>query len=95
MNERDLVHRDTRPWTRGPGIQGRGIGERLVQGRPAGELSLRVYVAETLPLSDGPNPVPRRVPIPEVGEATTDVVQIGPLALERFRERVRRAGAAG
>ena len=77
------------PWTQGRGIQGLGIGEKECGGRVTRKLALRVYVEKKKPRSKVRNPVPKRFNIPQLGEFTTDVVEIGKVELELFTNRVR------
>lgn len=81
----------SKPWTLGRGIHGMGIGERIAKGMPTGELALRVYVEKKRPARKVKNRIPRRVRIPEIGVAETDVIEIGRLRLEVFTGRVRPA----
>jgi hypothetical protein len=77
----------SRPWTQGDNIQGLGIGRKISAGRELEMMALRVYVDEKRPIGEVANPVPREVPVPRVGSVPTDVVEIGKLEPELFRER--------
>jgi hypothetical protein len=68
-----------------------GIGDKLTEGEPAGELALRVYVERKRPKAKLTNPVPKTVAVPGVGELTTDVIEIGKIVPEMFTQRVRPA----
>lgn len=85
------IRERSRPWTQGSGIQGLGLGEKVSGGKVSEDLALRVYVARKKPLSKVKNRVPKRVRVPEVGEFPTDVLEIGRVEAESFRERVRPA----
>lgn len=81
-----------RPWTRGPGIQGLGIAEKVTGGERLETLALKVYVVRKLPPSEVPNPVPPRVRVPGCDEPLpTDVEAIGRVQLESNTSRVRPA----
>lgn len=83
-----LVDR-SRPWVATEGVQGLGIGQKITAGAETDVLALRVYVDEKHPLGDLDAPVPKTVALPDLGEVVTDVVEIGPVVAESFRERVR------
>jgi hypothetical protein len=85
------IRQKARPWTQGPGIQGLGLGEKVTDGKVEDSLALRVYVEKKKPLSKVTNKVPKRVHVPEVGAFPTDVLEIGRVEVESFRERVRPA----
>lgn len=87
----EKVREKARDWTRARNVQGLGIGPKLSKGDQGDELALRVYVDEKKPRSRIANPVPKKVSVPEIGAIPTDVVEIGPVELESFRERVRPA----
>lgn len=87
----ETVRRDARDWTTSDGVQGLGVGEKLTDGQEAGQLALRVYVDRKLPLSRCKTPVPRKVPVPELGEVDTDVLEIGPVETEMFTTKARPA----
>jgi hypothetical protein len=76
-------------WAVGPGIQGVGIGDKMTQGQPTGELALRVYVDRKRPLADLEDPVPEAVAMTNGVDVTTDVVEIGAVHVELFTQRVR------
>ena len=78
-----------RPWIQSEAVQAVGIGEKITNGKVLEILALRVYVEEKRPEADVDAVVPKRVNVPAVGEVTTDVVEIGKLEPETFRERVR------
>lgn len=80
-----------RAWVFGPGVQGLGLGEKVVEGRPTGTLALRVYVEAKRPRGALAHPVPPKVTLPELGAFPTDVLAIGRLDREVFAERVRPA----
>lgn len=78
----------TPEWMDDDAIQGLGIGEKIRNGEPTGQLALRVYVNEKRPLSEIAVPVPSSVD--EGGtQAVTDVIAIGQLEPEVFSDRVR------
>lgn len=87
----EKVREKARDWTRARSVQGLGIGPKLSDGDQTEELALRVYVDTKKPRGRLANPVPRRVTVPEIGAVPTDVVEIGPVELEAFRDRVRPA----
>lgn len=80
-----------REWTHGSGVEGLGIGEKLSAGQPTGALALRIYVERKLPTRRLTNPVPAAVAIPAVGELPTDVIELGHIEPQSFRERARPA----
>lgn len=77
------------PWTVGSGVQGVGIGEKVTEGQPTGELALRVYVDRKRPIAMIDNPVPDHVDVADVHGALTDVIAIGPVEAELFVDRSR------
>jgi hypothetical protein len=85
--ESEAVAENSRPWTQGDNIQGLGIGHKISAGKELEWLALRVYVDEKRPIDDVANPVPREVAVPRVGAVPTDVIEIGKLEPELFRER--------
>jgi hypothetical protein len=89
--ESEMVRERAREWTHGPGIEGLGVGEKISAGNPAGELALRVYVERKLAKRSVEHPVPSTVEVPQVGELVTDVVELGHVEPESFRERARPA----
>ena len=91
MVEADALRRGARPWTQGAGIQGLGIGDKIVNGQVEPELVLRVYVEKKKAKAKLANPVPPTVSVPEVGKLPTDVLEIGRVEREVFTGRVRPA----
>jgi len=91
--EAEHVRVQAREWTHAEGIEGLGVGEKISQGQPTGELALRVYVERKLPKRRLANPIPPavHVPVPQVVELTTDVIELGHLEPQSFRERARPA----
>jgi len=89
--EAEHVRVRAQEWTHAEGIEGLGVGDKISQGQPTGELALRVYVARKLPMRGLAKPIPLAVPVPEVGELTTDVIELGHLEPQSFRERARPA----
>ena len=87
MNSRD----EARTWLHKSDIQGVGIGAKITGGYATGVVALRVYVDEKRPLADLDVRVPRAVDVPAVGQVPTDVIEIGELVPELFRERLRPA----
>ena len=87
----EQLARDTRGWTRGPGIQGLGIGPKVTAGRTLDHLALKVYVETKKPVAALAHVVPPRVAIPGVGRLPTDVQAIGRVRREVFPDRVRPA----
>ncbi|MEK9502699.1 hypothetical protein WI372_17015 [Gemmatimonadota bacterium DH-20] len=85
------VEHEARPWVQEAGVQGLGVGEKVVAGRGTGRLALRVYVDAKRPRDALRHPVPPAVALPEVGVCPTDVHAIGRLRPEVFAERVRPA----
>ncbi len=91
LSATDKLKKNARPWTQGRGIQGLGIGEKESDGKLTRKIALRVYVDKKRAMSKVSNPVPKRVRIPDVGDCTTDVVEIGKVEAELFTSRVRPA----
>lgn len=91
LSATEKLKKKARPWTQGRGIQGLGIGEKESDGKSTKNIALRVYVDKKKPLSKVKNPIPKRVRVPDVGECTTDVVEIGKVEAELFTSRVRPA----
>lgn len=87
----EKVREKARNWTTGSHVQGLGIGPRITKGRATEELALRVYVDQKEPRARLDDPVPKTVTVPEAGAVPTDVVEIGEVELETFRDRVRPA----
>ena len=91
LAEAEVVRSQAQEWTYGTGIVGLGVGEKISNGQPTGELSLRVYVERKLPKRAVAQPIPSAVTVPEVGELTTDVIELGHVEPQSFRERTRPA----
>ena len=92
VSETRTIQKTARPWTQGAGIQGIGIGERMCRGEIIrDELALRVYVEKKKPKAKVKNLVPATLSVPEIGDVTTDVVEIGRVEPEVFTGRVRPA----
>jgi len=91
MAETQTLKKKARPWTQGAGIQGLGIGDKIVDGKVEPELALRVYVERKKAKAKLKNPVPKSVSVPEVGKLPTDVLEIGRVEREVFTSRVRPA----
>lgn len=89
--EAAAVRVQAQDWTRGPHVEGLGVGEKISAGQPTGELALRVYVDRKLPQRRVDQPVPPTVTVPDAGELTTDVIELGHVEPESFRERARPA----
>jgi hypothetical protein len=89
--EAEKLREKAHDWTTARGIQGLGIGPKISKGQPTEELAVRVYVEKKKARAKVANPVPKTVAVPEVGAVPTDVVEIGRVELETFRERVRPA----
>lgn len=87
----EKVREKARGWARARSVQGLGIGPKLSDGDQTEELALRVYVDTKRPRGRLANPVPKKVTVPEGGAVPTDVVEIGTVELEAFRDRVRPA----
>jgi hypothetical protein len=83
------VQETSRAWIQSKSVQALGIGEKITNGHVTNEISLRVYVEKKLPEAALETIVPKTLHIPTVGEIVTDVVEIGKLERETFRERVR------
>ncbi len=78
------------PWTQGAGIQGIGIGSKLVNGRKQKELALKIYVEKKLPIAKVSNPVPTAVRVPGIQQPLmTDVEEIGKVELEPNTMKIR------
>ena len=92
VSETKTIQKTARPWTQGAGIQGVGIGEKISGGKIIrDELALRVYVEKKKPKAKLKNLVPAKLSVPEIGDVTTDVVEIGRVEPEVFTGRVRPA----
>lgn len=91
LEQADEVRDKTRGWTHGRGIEGLGIGDKLTDGKPVGELALRVYVQKKKPKSKVSNPIPKTVAVPGVGDLSTDVIEVGRITPEMYTERLRPA----
>ncbi len=87
--EADVVAARERPWVLGSGIQGVGIGEKVTAGQCTGVLALRVYVEHKRPEAGLANRVPKTVAVADLAPVVTDVLEIGRLQVELFRDRVR------
>jgi hypothetical protein len=70
--------RETRGWRLQPEVQGFGLAQRTVCGRPTGERTLKVYVAKKRPRAKVQAPVPPTVATPW-GRLPIDVEQVGRL----------------
>lgn len=81
-----------RSWTRGTGIMGLGVSNKIVGGKITNELALKVYVVKKRPLSGVARKarVPNLVDIPGItSKLATDVEEIGRVQLEALSRRVR------
>ena len=88
----ESVHRESRPWTMGEGIQGLGIAAKVTDGEQRPETVLKVYVEKKKPRSQVSNMVPKAVPVPGVEQPIdTDVEEIGRVEKEPNTTRVRPA----
>jgi hypothetical protein len=85
------VEERARAWALGEGVQGLGLGQKVTEGQALPDLALRVYVDRKRPVAKLKSPVPKRVLLPELGEAPTDVLEIGMLEREAFTGRARPA----
>ena len=56
----ESLKKKSRDWTQGAGIQGLGIGEKIVEGKTQKQLALRVYVEKKKPKSKVKNKVPAK-----------------------------------
>lgn len=84
--------REARAWTRGKGVQGLGIAEKVTDGQPLGSLALKVYVEKKLPKKQVSGIVPAKVHVPGLDdELPTDVEEIGRIIVESNTSRVRPA----
>jgi hypothetical protein len=77
------------PWTVGAGVQGVGIGQKVTEGQPTGDLALRVYVDRKRPKATIDNPVPDEVEVGDLRGVVTDVIAIGRVEAELFPDRTR------
>jgi len=91
LSSAESVHKGARPWTRGKGVQGVGIGPKITDGERLEELVLKVYVEKKLPRDSVSNPVPRTLEIAGLPRLQTDVEAIGRIKLESNTTRVRPA----
>lgn len=91
QKEMEKIRKKSRGWTMGRSIQGLGIGRKITKGREEETLAMRVYVDRKKARAKCKNPVPKTVSVPEVGKVPTDVVEIGRVEAETFRDRVRPA----
>ena len=89
--EAETIRVRAQEWTHAEGIEGLGVGEKIAQGQPTGGLALRVYVERKLPKRRLVQPIPPALHVPEVGEIPTDVIELGHLEPQSFRERARPA----
>lgn len=87
----ESVHKEARPWTRGKGIQGVGIGNKITDHEQLDELVLKVYVEKKLPANRVENLVPKTVDITGLTPLPTDVEEIGKVKKEPNTTRVRPA----
>jgi hypothetical protein len=86
------AHDNSRHWVRAPGVVGFGVAERIKRGQKQKSLTLKVYVARKLPLSEVNHPVPRKLRVPGLSEPIeTDVEEIGELRPQSFTHRERPA----
>jgi hypothetical protein len=83
-----FADRDEKPATGLENIVGFGIGENSVNGRYTGDLALKVYVEEKLPLSQLET---NAIVPPELEGYPTDVEEVGVVYAESFRRRYRPA----
>jgi hypothetical protein len=69
-------------------VVGAGIGEKLIDGMPTGQLAVKVLVKEKL----SPHEISASAMVPEsVGDVPTDVDAVGDVAAEMFTARLRPA----
>ena len=87
--EAEAAAQRAKPWTIGSGVQGVGIGEKVTDGQPTGELALRVYVDRKRPKAKIDNPVPDQVDVADLRGIVTDVIAIGHVEAELFVDRTR------
>lgn len=79
-------------WVAGAGIQALGVGEKISNEQPTGELAVRVYVEKKeMDLDSIENPVEPEVTVPYVGSVRTDVIEIGQLETEQYTAQFRPA----
>lgn len=83
------VQETSKAWIQSKSVQAIGIGEKITNGRVTSDISLRVYVEKKQPEAALETIVPKTLHIPAVGDIVTDVVEIGKLERETFRERAR------
>lgn len=91
QKETEKIRKKSRGWTMGRSIQGLGVGRKITKGREEETLAIRVYVDRKKARAKCKNPVPKTMSVPEVGRVPTDVVEIGRVEAETFRDRVRPA----
>ena len=91
QKETEKIRTKSRGWTMGRSIQGLGVGRKITKGREEETLAMRVYVDRKKARAKCKNPVPKTMSVPEVGKVPTDVVEIGRVEAETFRDRVRPA----
>ncbi len=91
QKETEKIRKKSRGWTMGRSIQGLGVGRKITKGREEETLAMRVYVHRKKARAKCKNPVPKTMSVPEVGKIPTDVVEIGRVEAETFRDRVRPA----
>lgn len=80
-----------RRWVNAPGIMGYGIAEKTTLGKPVGEVTLKIYVAEKKPEEslESNEVVLSTVSIPGLGNIPTDVEEIGYQKLQGLTARSR------
>lgn len=87
----EAVHKTARPWTKGKGIQGLGIGKKITDAEKLDQVVLKVYVEKKLPENKVSNLVPKTVQIEGMEPLPTDVEEIGRVKLQPNTSRVRPA----
>lgn len=83
--EAEFLRRSSRTWLTEATIQGIGIGEKLVDGKPTGLPSIRIYVSKKLKEKKVANPVPRTLKLGK-REVAVDVIEIGKIELHSFKD---------
>lgn len=80
---------NSRKWSMAQTTQGLGLGEKISECRPTGDLCLKVYVDKKLPNSKVKNPIPKYIDVPGSGRLITDIEEIGKIEMEAMTTRTR------
>ncbi|MEQ9496404.1 MAG: trypsin-like peptidase domain-containing protein [Deltaproteobacteria bacterium] len=89
LEEADRIHAEGRRWFARAGVQGLGVGPRLVAGSRTEALALRVYVDRKRPKSACAAPAPSTIEVGELGAIPVDVIELGRLRPQSFTGTAR------